>query len=383
MAIDAGLASWLRLTLIPGVGGETQRSLLRAFGLPEAIFAGGIGALRGVVGPLAERLLQTDDTITAAIEAALKWADEPGNRILTLADSDYPQALLSSADPPVLLYLKGRAELLNRPGFAIVGSRNATPQGEANAEGFAKALAEAGLTIVSGLALGIDAAAHRGALTATGDQAGSTIAVIGTGANRVYPARNRELARVIAQQGAILSEFPLDTPALAANFPRRNRLIAGLSQGCLVVEAAARSGSLITARLAAEAGRDVFAVPGSIHSPLSKGSHQLIKQGAKLVESAQDVLEELDWKISSQPAATEITDATPTDAAPGDDTTTRVLAALGHDPCDIDSLAGRAGLTPDTLLAMLLQLELDGHIANLPGGRYQRVQHTQHTQRNK
>jgi len=371
VAIDAGLASWLRLTLIPGVGGETQRTLLRAFGLPEAVFAGGIGALRGVVGPLAERLLQPDAAISAAIETALNWSTEPGNRILTLADSDYPQALLSSADPPVLLYLKGRVELLNRPGFAIVGSRNATPQGEANAEAFAAALAEAGLTVVSGLALGIDAAAHRGALSAAGggDRAGSTIAVIGTGANRVYPARNRELARVIAQQGVILSEFPLDTPALAANFPRRNRLIAGLSQGCLVVEAAARSGSLITARLAAEAGRDVFAVPGSIHSPLSKGCHQLIKQGAKLVESAQDVLEELGWKVTATPASTEITEATP-----GNDATAHLLAALGHDPCDIDSLAGRAGLTPDALLAMLLQLELDGHVANLPGGRYQRVQ---------
>ena len=370
MAIDAGLASWLRLTLIPGVGGETQRNLLRAFGLPEAVFAGGLSALRGVAGPLAERLLLPDAAISSAIEAALKWADEPGNRILTLADSDYPQALLRSADPPVLLYFKGRAELLNRPGFAIVGSRNATPQGAANAEAFAAALAEAGLTIVSGLALGIDAAAHRGALSATGDKAGSTIAVIGTGANRVYPARNRELARVIAQQGAILSEFPLDTPALAANFPRRNRLIAGLAQGCLVVEAAARSGSLITARLAADAGRDVFAVPGSIHSPLSKGCHQLIKQGAKLVESAQDVLEELGWKTTA-PASTGAPAATP---APCDDATSRLLAALGPDPCDIDSLAERSGLTPDALLAMLLQLELDGHVANLPGGRYQRLQ---------
>lgn len=370
MAIDAGLASWLRLTLIAGVGGETQRTLLKAFGLPEAIFAGGISALRGVVGPLAERLLQPEDSISAAIEAALNWGSEPGNRILTLADNDYPQALLSSADPPVLLYLKGRVELLNRPGLAIVGSRNATPQGEANAESFAAALAEAGLTIVSGLALGIDAAAHRGALSASGKNAGSTIAVIGTGANRVYPARNRELARVIAQQGVIVSEFPLDTPALAANFPRRNRLIAGLAQGCLVVEAAARSGSLITARLAAEAGRDVFAVPGSIHSPLSKGCHQLIKQGAKLVESAQDVLEELGWKTPAAPASAGSPVASD---VPDDDSITRLLTALGHDPCDIDCIAGRAGLTPDALLAMLLQLELDGHVVNLPGGRYQRV----------
>lgn len=375
MAIDAGLASWLRLTLISGIGGETQRALLRAFGMPDAVFAADIRALRGVIGPLADRLLQPDDSIPAAIETALNWAGESGNRILTLADSEYPQALLSSDDPPVLLYVKGRVELLNRPGFAIVGSRNATPQGAANAAAFATALAQAGLTIVSGLALGIDAAAHRGALAAlqgAGSQnAGSTIAVIGTGANRVYPARNKELARAIAQQGIIVSEFPLDTPAIAANFPRRNRLIAGLSKGCLVVEAAARSGSLITARLAAEAGRDVFAIPGSIHSPLSKGCHQLIKQGAKLVESAHDVLEEIGWQSPSMSAPA----APDTLAEPGDEAATRLLTALGHDPCDIDSLAGRTGLTPEALLAMLLQLELDGHVANLPGGRYQRLQH--------
>ena len=270
-----------------------------------------------------------------------------------------------------MLYLKGRVDLLNRPGLAIVGSRNATPQGELNAEAFAAALAGAGLTIVSGLALGIDAAAHRGALSAIaqGENAGSTIAVIGTGANRIYPARNQELARAISQRGAILSEFQLDTPALAANFPRRNRLIAGLAKGCLVIEAAARSGSLITARLAAEAGREVFAIPGSIHAPLVKGCHQLIKQGAKLVESAQDVLEELNWQVrAAEPTGSK------TGQAPLDASAAQVLAALGDDICDIDSLAARAGLTPAALLAMLLQLELDGHVASLPGGRYQRLQ---------
>lgn len=371
MPTDANLASWLRLTLIPGVGGETRRKLLQAFGLPEAIFNAGASALRGVVGaPLTELLLQADAGLTAAIDVALGWASEPGNHLVTLADSDYPQALLSSEDPPVLLYLKGRIELLNRPGFAIVGSRNATPQGEANAEAFAAALADAGLTIVSGLALGIDAAAHRGALSVRKESAGSTIAVIGTGANRIYPARNRELARAIAQHGVIVSEFPLATPALAANFPRRNRLIAGLALGCLVVEAAARSGSLITARLAAEAGRDVFAIPGSIHAPLAKGCHQLIKQGAKLVESAQDILEELNWQSATRPACNETAAAKDAiiDAAAA-----QLLAVLGHDPCDIDTLAARAGLTPEALLAMLLHLELAGHVSSLPGGRYQRL----------
>lgn len=359
MAADASLASWLRLTLIPGVGGETQRSLLKAFGVPETIFKAGLNALCGVINPvLAERLLTLD--VAAKIAAALDWADTAGNSILTLSDADYPRALLDCADPPSLIYLKGRAEILNRQGLAIVGSRNPTPQGESDAFAFAQTLAAAGLSIVSGLALGIDAAAHRGALA--GD--GFTVAVIGTGADRIYPARNRELAHAICHRGAIVSEFPLGTPPLPANFPRRNRLIAGLSQGCLVVEAAARSGSLITARLAADAGREVFAVPGSIHSPLSKGCHQLIRQGAKLVESAQDVLEELRLPApATTPGPTTI--IVPESEA--------LLRALGHDPCDIDTLAARACLTPDALLAMLLQLELEGHVASLPGGRYQRL----------
>jgi len=371
MPIDAGLASWLRLTLIPGVGGETQRKLLHVFGLPDAVFDASVSALRGVVGAtLAERLLRSDEAAQEAVEAALRWSCEPGNRLVTLADSNYPQALLNSEDPPILLYLKGRIDILNRPGFAIVGSRNATPQGNANAEAFAATLAAAGLTIVSGLALGIDAAAHRGALSVHSENAGSTIAVIGTGASRIYPARNHELARSIAQHGAIISEFPLETPALAANFPRRNRLIAGLARGCLVVEAAARSGSLITARLAAEAGRDVFAIPGSIHAPLSKGCHQLIKQGAKLVESAQDILEEIGWQSSANPTAVAVTNPATAEIDPA---AAQLLAALGHDPCEIDVLAIRTGLAPDALLAVLLQLELAGHVTSLPGSRYQRL----------
>ena len=362
MTIDVALRDWLRLTLVPGVGGETQRQLLKAFGLPDAIFGAPAGALRSVIGnSLAERLISHE--CGAEIDAAMAWAGEPGNHILTLADPEYPQALLNADDPPVLIYARGILELLNRPAIAIVGSRSATRQGEATAEAFAAALSAAGLTIISGLALGIDAAAHRGALA----HRGSTIAVIGTGADRLYPSRNEALARDIAERGVIISEFSLGTPALAANFPRRNRIIAGLARGCLVVEAAERSGSLITARLAAEAGRDVFAIPGSIHSPLSKGCHKLIRQGAKLVETAEDILEELRWQavVASAPAAA------PTD--PGDPESARLLEAMGYDPCDLDTLSVRSGLTADRLLAMLLPLELDGHVAQLPGGRYQRV----------
>jgi DNA processing protein len=357
---DAELQYWLRLALAPGIGGAARRQLLKSFGLPAAIFAAEPGALRAVVGAsVAERLLGHDSR--SAFDEAIAWAAQPGNSIVTLADSAYPQALLKTADPPLLLYAKGRLELLNRPALAIVGSRNATRQGETTAEHFAQALSAAGLTVVSGMALGIDAAAHRGAL----GERGSTIAVVGTGADRIYPSRNEELARQIAGQGVLISEFPLGMPAMANNFPRRNRLIAGLGRGCLVVEAAERSGSLITARLAAEAGLEVFAVPGSIHSPLSKGCHRLIKQGAKLVERAEDVLEELRWEA--------VVAAVPATAAPADPEAAQLLTALGYDPCNLDTLAARTGLAADRLLAMLLPLELDGHVAQLPGGRYQRV----------
>jgi DNA processing protein len=365
--VNGELAAWLRLTLIPGIGGETQRQLLKALGDPEAIFAAPSAALRGILGAgLVERLRSHD--CHAEVEATLSWAGQAGNHILTLADAAYPQALLTAADPPVLLYVKGDIGLLNRPGFAIVGSRNATKQGEANAEAFAATLCAAGFVVVSGLAAGIDAAAHRGALAA----AGTTIAVIGTGIDRIYPARNEALAREIGAHGVIISEFPLGTPPLPANFPRRNRLIAGLGLGCLVVEAARQSGSLITARLAAEAGREVFAIPGSIHSPQSKGCHALIKQGAKLVESAQDILEELGWGhgIAAVSAAPTIDGVAPGGPAADEDP---ILRALGHDPCDLDTLATRSGLPPETLLARLLPLELEGRIAPLPGGRYQRL----------
>lgn len=356
------LTAWVRLTQVPGIGGETQRKLLKVFGGPEAVFAASPSALRGALGGgLIERLLTHD--CVAEVESALAWAAQPGNHILTLADAAYPKALLTAADPPVLLYVKGDIRLLNRPAFAMVGSRNATKQGEANAEAFAAALAGAGLTIVSGLAAGIDAAAHRGALK----ESASTVAVIGTGLDRIYPARNEGLAREIADKGCIVSEFALGTPPIAANFPRRNRLIAGMARGCLVVEAAKQSGSLITARLAAEAGREVFAIPGSIHSPQSKGCHALLKQGAKLVESAQDILEELHWESIVNPAT--IANMAPVPEAETDP----LLVALGGDPCDLDTLATRTGLPADTLLARLFSLEMDCRIAQLPGGRYQRL----------
>ncbi len=365
MTTDAGFnadefAGWLRLTAVPGIGGEAQRKLLKAFGLPPAIFSASAAELAGVVGcELAQQLLHHD--AGADIEAGLTWASQTGNRIVTLADAEYPRALLDQPDPPVLLYAKGRIDLLNCPALAVVGSRNATRQGEVNAEAFAEALAAAGITIVSGMALGIDAAAHRGALKSDA----STIAVIGTGPDRIYPARNQDLARVLAERGLIISEFAVGTPPLANNFPRRNRIIAGLGLGCLVVEAAQRSGSLITARLAAEAGREVFAIPGSIHSPLSRGCHALIRQGAKLVESAQDILEELRWETAlSSSKSTDSADKAGEAA---------LLALLGHDPCSVDTLIERSGLTPDAVLAMLMMLELDIRVAQLPGGLYQQL----------
>jgi DNA processing protein len=352
-----GLAAWLRLTLTPGIGGETQRKLLAAFGLPEAIFAAGRLTARAVAGERADLLFDFDPS--EGIDRSITWADQPGNHILTLADDAYPRALLEIADPPSLLYVRGNPALLQKPCLAMVGSRNATPQGVQTAESFARSLAGKGLCIVSGLALGIDAAAHRGALAAGGE----TIAVIGTGADRIYPARNKELALTIAEHGAIVSEFPLGTPSIAANFPRRNRIISGLSRGVLVVEAAPESGSLITARLAAEQGREVFAVPGSIHSPVARGCHKLIKQGAKLVETANDILEELG--TCSEPPCPEI--------APAGSNDHPILAALGHDPCSLDDLAERSGLSADQLLPELLVLELAGRIATLPGNRYQQL----------
>jgi DNA processing protein len=365
----ADYSAWVRLTHCPGIGPQAQRKLLKAFGTAEGIFAAPRTALAAAVGEdHAARLTAFDATEQIATTQA--WVAEPGNQIVTLGDPEYPPALLDSADPPLLLYIKGHAELLSRPAIAIVGSRNATRQGMENAEAFAATLGEAGLTVVSGMALGIDAAAHRGALS----KSASTLAVIGTGADRIYPARNAELARQIAERGALVSEFPLGTPPLQHNFPRRNRIIAGLVLGCLVVEAAERSGSLITARLAGDAGREVFAIPGSIHNPLARGCHALIRQGAKLVESARDILEELRWEIPVKTTENSSSDsnADALDAA-ASPRVASILQALGHDACTLDTLCARTALPAETLLAELLELELSGQIASLAGSAYQRV----------
>jgi DNA processing protein len=361
------LAQWVRLEQTPGVGRETARKLLNAFGLPENIFNAGFPALRNIVSDhIADALITpVSDHTKRQIDQTLTWACDDGNRVLTLADADYPQALLEIADPPLMLYVKGRLDLLSARALAVVGSRNATAQGLVNAEKFSEVLSQAGLTISSGMALGIDTAAHQGGLRG----AGSTVAVIGTGADIVYPARNHALAHRIAAEGCIISEYALGTPAIPANFPRRNRIISGLARGVLVIEAAAQSGSLITARMAAEQGRDVFAIPGSIHSPLSKGCHQLIKQGAKLVESAQDVLEEMGHLASVPARSTRAAqNATAKDAAPS-----HILREAGFDPVDLDTLAARCELPIADLQAQLLTLELEGAIEMLPGGMIRRL----------
>jgi DNA processing protein len=382
------LAGWLRLALTPGAGNETCRKLLASFGLPSAIFSQPQEALKQVVSPaLARSLCIEPEGFARQLDVTCQWVRDapPGQRrVMTLADPDYPPCLLAMNDPPPMLYLMGAIHLMPDPlrSIAIVGSRNPTPQGEVNAREFGKALSAAGLTVVSGMALGVDGAAHEGALMgalqgidAASAQRLSTIAVIGTGLDRVYPKRHLALAHRIAGSGLIISEFPLGTPPLDHNFPKRNRIIAALAQGTLVVEAALRSGSLITARLALEQGKDVFAIPGSIHSPLSRGCHLLIRQGAKLVESAQDVLEELRLPDSGSatPVALGLNDTAANDDAPGREHA--LLKSLGFDPVSLDALVARTGMEPANLLAQLLELELGGHVARLPGGLYQRLAH--------
>lgn len=372
----AELTDWLRLEQTVGVGPETARRLLAVFGLPHNIFAASFSALQKIVSErVAYALLAPLPAATQVlIERTQVWLEQPGNQLFTLADNGYPQSLLTINDPPIIVYVKGRAALLERPSLAIVGSRNATVQGIANAECFAEVLSQRGLTIISGMALGIDAAAHQGGLRgmAGSAAAGSTVAVIGTGADIVYPARNRSLAHHIAEAGCLISEYPLGMPGLAAHFPRRNRIISGLARGVLVVEAAARSGSLITARMAAEQGREVFAIPGSIHSPLSKGCHQLIKQGAKLVESAQDIWEELRVdtvvQATERPIGTQVSLVAELGSAKQ-----QLLSALGFDPVHFDELAVRSGGDVVALQAQLLELELEGLVEVLPGGIYRRL----------
>ena len=357
------LGAWLRLAETPQLGRESARKLLAAFGSPQAVIAATPAARREVVGAAqAEALSAAPESLDALLAATLSWltaeASEPRD-VITLGDPRYPAALIETADPPLLLYAQGRFDLLRAQAVAIVGSRSPTPQGHDNARAFASHLSQAGLTIVSGLAMGIDAAAHAGGL----EGSASTIAVVGTGLDRVYPKRNLGLAHRIAAKGLILSEYSLGMPPLPLNFPRRNRVIAGLARGTLVVEAAVQSGSLITARMANEAGRDVFAIPGSIHSPQSRGCHALIKQGAKLVETAQDILDELLWPGRSAVASVA--------AAP--DSSDALLIALGFDPVTLDALVARTGSPAAELSVRLLDLELDGQVARLPGQLFQRV----------
>jgi len=360
------IESWLSLHLIDGLGGESIRRLLVAFGNPDAILSAHATALERIVkNPIAQRIQQGADR--NKIVGALKWLEDPINAIITLADPDYPAQLLNIADPPPLLYFKGRRELLRHSALAVVGSRNATPQGLSNAEAFSEAASNAGLCIISGMALGIDTAAHQGGLRGSA----ASIAVVGTGLDIVYPAKNHPLAHKLAKEGALISEFPLGMPAIGRNFPRRNRIISGISHGCLVVEAALQSGSLITARQALEQGREVMAIPGSIHSPLSKGCHALIKQGAKLVENTQDILDELNYlplMSHKDPGNRKefITEKSTEN--------TVLLKHLGYDTVDIDTLCARSGLTAEVVSAMLLTLELDGQVSSLPGGCYQRIQ---------
>ena len=401
------LGAWLRLTLTPGVGDTTARRLLHAFGLPQHIFAQSRPALQAcVTGAQANALLQVPEALPALLETTWQWLQGaapggPARTLLTLGDAQYPPLLLETEDPPLLLYLLGHARFIGPgcqpfpPGtcLAMVGSRNPTAQGQDNARQFARALRATGLTIVSGMALGIDAAAHEGALADVkyDDTTPATIAVVGTGLDRVYPRRHLELAHRIAAHGLLVSEYPLGTAPLPANFPKRNRIISGLSQGTLVVEAAPASGSLITARLACEQGREVFAIPGSIHAPQSRGCHALIRQGAKLVETAQDVLEELRAPTTAQAAARaaqggendaqgradpqqrlDVADEPDAPDAPE----SPLLQALGYDPVGLDALQARTGLSTAMLQVQLLELELAGTVARLPGGWFQRLVRT-------
>lgn len=353
---------WISLSNIHGIGTQTFCQLLKTFGNPASIYAATFKQLNEVVSEkIATEITRGVDDETLA--GSLHWLSQTDNYLVTLADAHYPKALLEISDPPPLLYAKGNLALLNQPSIAIVGSRNASVQGEKNAEAFAQGLCDYGLCIVSGLALGIDGAAHRGALKANG----STIAVVGTGLDIVYPAKHRELAHQIVEHGLIISEFALGTPSKPQNFPKRNRIISGLSLGCLVVEANLQSGSQITARLSAEQGREVFAIPGSIHSPMSKGCHQLIKQGAKLVDSLQDIVEEL--ALSNL----KLHDSKSVDNVPNNNANSPLLELMGYEPISLENLVHSSSLTVSEVSSMLMLLELEGRVASLAGGQYQKI----------
>ncbi len=400
------LNAWLRLTLTPGVGNTSARKLLATFGLPQAIFEQSVLALTQAVSPAqAQALLCEPEGLAPLLDTTMDWLahDAVGGvrrQVATLGDAAYPEVLLNLDDPPLMLYMLGCAifkqnsalahagKALNAThndvksclidpahSLAMVGSRNPTAQGIANARQFSQTLVQAGVTVVSGLALGIDGAAHEGALKGADPThaMGATVAVVGTGLDRVYPKAHRDLAHRIAAQGLLVSEYPLGTPPLTANFPKRNRLIAGLAQGTLVVEAALKSGSLITARLCNEQGKEVFAIPGSILAAQSRGCHALIKQGATLVESAQDILDELNWPGCTDDTNKIATNACSTRPEGHFDVNDGLLEALGTDPVGLDALQARTGLDTAALQAGLMGLELDGLAARLPGGLFQRV----------
>jgi len=352
------LPAWLRLALAPNLPRAKRHALLKAFGTPEQVFTASAREIAAKFGEQVARAVQVEPE-TKHIDTALKWTGEPNHHFVPIGHSTYPVALTEIADPPFALYVQGNVGLLNAPAFAIVGSRNATPQGSRDAESIAELLSHHGLTIVSGMALGIDAAAHRGGLRGQG----SSIAVLGTGADRIYPPRNQELARALAARGAIVSEFPLGTSPLPENFPQRNRVISGLSRGVLVVEAALESGSLITARCAVDQNRDVFAIPGSIHSPLAKGCHKLIKAGANLVEHPDDILDELNLEHA---AATNDIAAEAQDSDP-------LLEAMGRAPASIDQIAARTGHSAAQIAARICVLEIEGRVAPIASGLFQRL----------
>ncbi len=370
------LSCWLALHRAPGVAARTFRSLYGRFGSAEAVLHAAPNELARA-GLDGEAIAYLRAPEWGAVDAARRWNDEPGHHILLLPDPDYPPLLREIPDPPPVVFVAGDPLVLSNPQLAIVGSRNASQAGMELAYEFSRALVQSGLVITSGLALGIDAAAHRGALSGPGP----TVAVAGTGLDCVYPVRHRELARGIAALGAMVTEFPLGTPPIAQNFPRRNRIISGLSLGTLVIEAAHRSGSLITARHAMEQGRAVLAVPGSIKSPLSRGCHALIRDGAKLVETLEDILEELipmhrsvppvAAERAGGPASQQVDMGFESDGL--DEDYRRLIDCLGHDPAPIDLLVARSGLTAPVVSSMLLILELRGYVRAEAGGHYVRM----------
>lgn len=370
---DTACDDWLTLVNAPGIGPRTVARLIEQFGSPAAVLRASSARLAAAgLKPASIAALQRPDL--DALAAILAWSRQPDAHLLTLDDPRYPPRLAAIHDAPPLLYVRGDVSLLAEPQIAIVGSRNPTPSGREITQEFSRKLVGFGLIVTSGLALGIDGTAHVAAL-----EHGRTIAVLGTGLDLVYPASHRELARRIAASGALVSEFPPGQKPVAQNFPRRNRLISGLSLGVLVTEAALQSGSLITARNALEQGREVFAVPGSIRNPLARGCHALIRDGARLVETPDEILAELAPQLRCALAASAASETAPTadetplaSPAAQDADTHRLLNAMGCDPAVPDELIARSGLSAQRVNAILLVLELSGHVSSVPGGRYQR-----------